>query len=121
MVFSIRPPSPAALTRFVEQQCGCELTYREVGATLAEMPAGYRHDLWVTDLGSFDEGRFGRSAGALRRWEVQRHAGLTILAHGPVEPGATFAIVIGLPGGFATAAGRVVYVVDEPEHFGFAY
>jgi uncharacterized protein (UPF0548 family) len=26
-----------------------------------------------------------------------------------------------VPGGYVTAAGRVVYVVDEPQHFGFAY
>jgi uncharacterized protein (UPF0548 family) len=30
-------------------------------------------------------------------------------------------MVIGLPGGFVTAAARVVYVVEEPQHFGFAY
>jgi uncharacterized protein (UPF0548 family) len=121
LVLSIRRPSSAALARLVQEQAGQELTYREVGATRAEMPTGYRHDRWEADLGGFDEGRFGRAADALGRWEVQRGAGLTILADGPVEPNATFAMVIGLPGGYVTAAGRVVYVVDEPQHFGFAY
>jgi uncharacterized protein (UPF0548 family) len=122
MLLSLWPPSSQALSGLIREQGAQELTYREVGATTAvPMPAGYQHDRWETDLGSFDEGRFARSAGALRQWEVQRGAGLTIFPGEDVEPGATFALVIRLPIGFATAAGRVVYVIDEPGHYGFAY
>ena len=90
------------------------------------MPAGYQHDRWEADLGSFDAARFARAADALRHWEPQAGAGLTIFPGEDVAPGATFALVIRLPGGplpdaYATAAGRVVYVIDEPAHYGFAY
>lgn len=85
------------------------------------MPEGYRHDRWEADLGAFDNERFARSAAALRRWDVQRGAGLRIFPGDPVRPDLTFALVIRLPVGYATAAGRVVYVVDEPERYGFAY
>ena len=39
----------------------------------------------------------------------------------PVRDGATFALVLPLPVGCVTAAGRVVYVIDEPTRSGFAY
>lgn len=120
-MFSLVRPSPKDLTAFVREQESCELTYAEVGATATTMPPGYRHDRWQEDLGRFDPGRFARAADALRRWEIQRGAGLTIFPGEPVEPGTTFALVIRLPVGFASAAGRVVYVVDQPGDFGFAY
>ena len=105
----------------MREQASRELTYAEVGATAATMPAGYRHDRWQEDLGRFDADRFARAADALRRWEIQRGAGLTIFPGEAVEPDMTFALVIRLPVGFALAAGRVVYVVDQPGNFGFAY
>jgi uncharacterized protein (UPF0548 family) len=120
-VFSLARPSSQDLTTFVREQASCELTYAEVGATSATMPAGYRHDRWHEDLGRFDSDRFARAVGALKRWEIQRGAGLTIFPGEPVEPGMTFALVIRLTVGFASAAGRVVYVVDQPGNFGFAY
>lgn len=125
-MLTLRPPAQDALSRLVREQAALDLTYREVGATAAAMPAGYRHDRWEADLGSFDDARFARTADALRQWRAQTGAGLTIFPGEDVEPGATFALVIRLPGGllpdaYATAAGRVVYVIDEPEHYGFAY
>jgi uncharacterized protein (UPF0548 family) len=121
MLLSIWPPSPEALSILVREQGALDLTYGEVGATSAVLPAGYRHDRGEVDLGRFDEGRFARSALALRQWQAQRGAGLTVFPDEDVEPGATFALVIRLPAGFVTAAARVVYVVDEPGHYGFAY
>jgi len=121
MLLSLWPPSSETLSSLLREQGAQELTYREVGATSGALPAGYQHDRWEADLGSFDEGRFARTADALRQWEAQRGAGLTIFPGEDVEPGATFALVIRLPAGFVTAAGRVVYVVDEPAHYGFAY
>ena len=49
------------------------------------------------------------------------HRVLTISPDRPVERDLTFALVVPLPLGFATAAGRVVYVVDESDCAGFAY
>jgi uncharacterized protein (UPF0548 family) len=54
-VFSLRSPSAADLARVVATQAACELTYAEHGATDGSLPAGYRHDQWEADLGSFDE------------------------------------------------------------------
>ena len=106
----------------MREQGAADFTYPEVGATFAAaMPAGYQHDRWEADLGSFDEGQFARSAAALRQWRAQTGAGLTVFPGEDVAAGATFALVMRLPVGYATAAGRVIRVVDEPGHYGFAY
>jgi uncharacterized protein (UPF0548 family) len=120
-VFSLTKPSPGALSRLVAQQSDRELTYAEHGATAGDMPPGYHHDEWETDLGPFSRTTFDRLAGALRQWRVQTGSGLTIFPDEPVRPGLTFALWFRLPGAYATAAGRVVYVTSEPDRAGFAY
>lgn len=85
------------------------------------MPPGYHHDEWEADLGAFRQAQFDRLGDALRRWHVQTGSGLTIFPAETVRPGLTFALWFRLPGAYATAAGRVVYVTNEPDRVGFAY
>jgi len=40
---------------------------------------------------------------------------------GRSSPGLTFALVVPLPIGYATCVGRVIYLTEAPEDFGFAY
>jgi len=120
-VFSLVRPSAEALDDLVREQAGGDLTYREVGATAGTMPPGYGHDCWQIDLGGFDEGTFARLAAALRHWQPQRGAGFTVIPGEPVSPGLTFALLVPLPVGYVTAAGRVIYVTDQPEDYGFGY
>jgi uncharacterized protein (UPF0548 family) len=120
-VFSLTKPTPDALSRLVAQQSNRELTYPEHGATAGDMPPGYHLDEWETDLGPFSQATFDRLADALRRWRVQTGSGLTIFPAEPVRPGLSFALWFRLPGAYATAAGRVVYVTREPDRTGFAY
>jgi uncharacterized protein (UPF0548 family) len=122
-VFSLRKPSTAAMVRLVAEQGELELTYDEHGATDGEMPPGYSHDQREADLGPFSQDRFDRLADGLSRWQVQLGSGMTIAPAEPVLPGLTFALAFGLAGGlgYVMAAGRVVYVTDEPDRRGFAY
>jgi uncharacterized protein (UPF0548 family) len=122
-VFLLRRPSPGDLDRLVDSERMSDLTYREVGATKSADagPAGYRHDRWVADLGSFTTDRFGRAAAALGRWRVHRDAGLIIYPGSPVRVGATFALAFRLTGAYVVAAGRIVYITSEPDRAGFAY
>jgi uncharacterized protein (UPF0548 family) len=46
---------------------------------------------------------------------------MTVYPADPVRADATFAIVFRLPVGFVTAAGRIAYMIDEPDRSGFAY
>lgn len=121
-VFSLREPSAEDLATLVrEQTAHGVLSYTEVGATAGPLPPGYRHDRWHTDLGPDDDDRFSRVSSALRNWQPQRGAGLRIYPDEPVQPNATFALVLRVGFGFATAAGRIVYIIDQPDRYGFAY
>jgi len=120
-MLSLRQPSAAHLARLAAAAETSELTYPELGATARPLPGGYQHGRWETDLGPYDEARFGRLADAMERWQIQLSAGLAVWPAGPVRPGLTFALALPLPAGWALAAGRVVYVTSEPGRRGFAY
>jgi uncharacterized protein (UPF0548 family) len=120
-MFSLRRPSATELARVAARQADCELTYAEHGATGGTMPAGYRHDQWETDLGRYDEPTFDRLGDAVCQWQVQRGAGVMICPPDPVQAGLTFALCLRVGRAYVTAAGRVVYVTNEPGRRGFAY
>ena len=120
-MFSLHRPSAEELSRIVSEQERCQLTYPEHGATDGTMPAGYHHDQWEADLGSFEQARFDQLAAALDRWQAQLGAGLTIFPAEPVRAGLTFAFTFRLPAVHVVAAGRIVYVTTEPGRRGFAY
>jgi uncharacterized protein (UPF0548 family) len=121
-VFSLSRPSPTDLARLVDdQKAHGSLSYAEVGATAGALPDGYRHDRWHCDLGSDDGDRFQRASEALRQWQAQRGAGLRVFPDAPVTPDATFALVIRAGFLFVTAVGRVVYIIDQPDRYAFAY
>ncbi|HEX6930839.1 MAG TPA: DUF1990 domain-containing protein [Streptosporangiaceae bacterium] len=104
------------------EQSARDLSYREVGATRGDLPAGYVHDRESADLGSFDGGTFDRAAAALRAWRIQAGAGLSVYPGDLVTDGATFALVMRMPvAGYIAAAGRVVFVIEEPDRRGFGY
>jgi uncharacterized protein (UPF0548 family) len=75
----LRRPSPADLARLVDAESTSDLTYLEVGTTASAgaEPAGYRHDRWVADLGSFSADQFADASAALAQWHVQRGATLS--------------------------------------------
>jgi uncharacterized protein (UPF0548 family) len=97
------------------------VTYDEVGATRGAMPGGYRHDEHVVALGQ-GPAVFDRAVEGLRRWEAHRGAGMTLRPEAPdLREGATMVQALALPLVSVVAACRIVYVVDEPAQFGFAY
>lgn len=109
------------LARTLSAMDGADVTYPEVGATRGDLPAGYRHDRYERVLGH-GPGVFAVACDGLREWACHEGAGLARL---PVQPelreGLT--LVQALPVGPARflAACRIVYVIDEPRTFGFAY
>ena len=122
-MFLLRKPRQEDLARLVGAEHGAKLTYCEVGATASadNQPPGYRLDHWAADLGSFTQERFAGMAAAVGQWQLQRRSGLTIYPGNPVQAGETFALAFRLAAFHVVAAGRVVYVTDEPDRFGFAY
>lgn len=93
------------------------LTYADVGATAAALPAGYHHVRLSAPIGS-GRARFEGAADAVMRYGMLRGAGLRVTA--TTDVAAVGTDVLGKLGPFAAPC-RVVYVVDELNRRGFAY
>ena len=117
-----RRPSPATVLTLLSKARGSTPTYPEVGATRNEsFPAGYRHLACAIDLDNRDR-TFERAVETLRGWGAQLGAGIEIVPEGArVDEGETVILVIRTFGLWAVAPCRVVYVVEETDHFAFAY
>ena len=92
-------------------------TYPERGGTADALPAGYRHLRRVRRIGHGRD-RFEQAADAVMRYGMLRGAGLRVDATTEVAQVGTD--VLGRLGPFLAPC-RVVYVLDEPDHRGFAY
>lgn len=93
------------------------LTYREVGATAGELPAGYHHVRKSAVIGR-GRTRFERAAAEGMRWGMLRGAGVRVQATTEVaEVGSEVLVHLGP----VSAPCRVVYLVDDVDCRGFAY
>lgn len=105
----------------IAQLASASLTYTEVGATRAELPAGYHHVSREGRLGA-GEDTFVRASEALFSWELQRRAGVRVLPSSPrAAEGVDAILLLGLGRVALRAPVRVVYVVNEPQVKGFGY
>lgn len=97
-------------------------TYQHVGATRERRtPAGFRG---VTARGRLGDGDlvFRTAAHAVLRYQVQRGAGLGVIAESPVaEPGRVLLCTMPVGPLRIVIPCRVVYVLDEPTRVGFGY
>jgi uncharacterized protein (UPF0548 family) len=120
-MFSFRKPADKLVRAFVEGQARLDFTYRSVGATVSTWPAGYQHDHARFPLGSGQQ-VFKKAKAALQCWK-QFDLGW---AHAQpddtsIEPTRTVAVVFHMLGIWFLNSAKIVYVVDEPNRFGFAY
>ena len=121
-MFRISEPSEQDAVEFVSSQRNLSFTYAEVGATNATPPAsGYIVDHNRVRLGD-GEAIYQRAVAALKYWRQFDLGWVSIAPHGVViEVGATVAVKARAFGTWSLNASRVVYVIDEPRRFGFAY
>lgn len=119
---TLRKPDPERIRTRLRRLAKLPLTYWERGATdWARLPAGYGHALTegVVGHGATD---WAAARHALRTWKVVPAGEWVELYPEPrVRPGAQVMVCFRLFGGWWTSPCRVVYVVDEPNRFGFAY
>ena len=98
-----------------------ELTYREVGATAGDLPAGYHQFTRSFPIGCGHQ-LFAAAGDAVRQWQVQLGAGLQVSASSPTALAGTVLLLgLGIGSLRLRAPCRVVYAVDEPRRRGFAY
>jgi uncharacterized protein (UPF0548 family) len=117
----LRKPSTTAIAEFLAAQEKLDFTYTAIGATATIAPLGYALDHTRVKLG---EGLavFEKAKAAVKDWTpfqldwVEAHPRSIEMRAGQMV--AVLARVAGL---WWLNASRVIYVVDEPGRFGFAY
>jgi len=117
----VREPSDQEIRAFLATWTNEPFSYPEVGGTRGDAPPGYVVDHNRVRLGS---GRdvFERAVGALRRWEMFRLGWLRQCdTEAPIEAGVTVAVLVHRFGVWSLNVCRIVYVIDEPRRFAFAY
>jgi uncharacterized protein (UPF0548 family) len=96
-------------------------SYEPVGATAGDMPDGYLHDVRSAVIGEGDHA-FQRGRAALRRWAQFDLPWVRLFRSDiPIRPGEIVAFSSRQLGLWALNVCRIVYVIDEPHRFGFAY
>jgi uncharacterized protein (UPF0548 family) len=114
-------PSDATLAAFLAKAVG-GFSYPEVGATrTAQTVPGYDNDQNRVCLGE-GEGIFRAACAALTRWE-QFPTHWVRIGPGtpPVREGQKVAMQARAFGLTWISAAQVIYIIDEPRRFGFAY
>lgn len=119
---SLFSPSAASLDAFIKQQNSLPFSYPMVGETCKALaPVGFDHDYNTIDLGRGDT-VWQAACTALRAWCMFPKPWTNITpAHAPVRTGTVVAISAHVLGIWWINASRIVYVIDEPNRFGFAY
>jgi uncharacterized protein (UPF0548 family) len=121
-VWHFRRPGAARVSRYLDEQRGLPVTYGAVGATNGgAAPAGFVLDHNRQRLGR-GEAVFARACEDLRRWRMFPAPWTVIEPEGaPIAKDEVIAVIIHVLGLWWMNAARIVYVIDEPRRFGFAY
>ncbi len=117
----VREPRSGAVDALLLDQRDRPFSYPDVGATAGGFPERYRHVRHTVALGHGGE-VFDRAAEGLRRWQAHLGAGVSVRPPGAVaDEGLAVMLTVPVAMLFVTVACRVVYVVEEPTRWGFAY
>ncbi len=120
-MFSLQRPSDARMRTMLESQRDADFSYPEVGATGKSAPRGYNvdHERYFLGQGPV---AFSRGKRAIDRWEMF-HNGWTHLCwpDAPIQSGTNVAMLARWLGLYSINFCRIVYVIDEPRKYGFAY
>jgi uncharacterized protein (UPF0548 family) len=120
-MFMINEPTDEDVTNFISSQRNLKFTYPDVGATNATPPAGFTIDHNRIQLGH-GEATFKVAVEALKKWQQFDLGWVTVVPRGvAIEVGATVAVKARAYGTWSLNASRIVYVIDHPRCFGFAY
>jgi uncharacterized protein (UPF0548 family) len=123
-MFLLKRPQPTFVGHFIRAQAQLSFTYKAVGATAAEPPAGYTVDRTRIQLGVGQRVYLAGQA-ALRKWQHFQLGWVEpCWPDTPIESGRSVAILAQLFGLWNLNACRIVYVVDEDGavvRSGFAY
>jgi uncharacterized protein (UPF0548 family) len=121
-MFMINEPTDEDVKNFISSQRDLPFTYSEVGATNTALPEeGFTLDRNHIQLGH-GEATFKAAVEVLKNWGQFDLGWVTVVPRGvEIKVGATVAVKARAYGTWSLNASRVVYVIDHPRAFGFAY
>lgn len=120
-VFTLARPSSDRIAKFRAEQGVLDFSYASVGSTRGAVPSGMNRDVNRTALGSGDA-VFERARAAVLAWRMFDLGWVELFEPAtPIAVGSTVAVLVRSFGLWSLNAARIVYVVDEPTRFGFAY
>jgi uncharacterized protein (UPF0548 family) len=120
-MISLARPSADTIACFLDAQRALPFTYDEVGHTRDDqMPKGYAIDRNRIQLGSGSQA-FASARIQLCAWRMFPPWTAIEPSPTPIEEGRALAVLVNALGVWFKNAARIVYVIDEPRRFGFAY
>ena len=121
-VFSLRRPTDESIQPVLDAARAAAPTFEHVGATKSSARiTDFRYDRYWDLIG---RGRrdFDAAKDGLRAWAAHAGAGATVYPrNAPLAEGETIVATVSLGPLHVLIPCRIVYVIDEPEVFGFAY
>jgi uncharacterized protein (UPF0548 family) len=121
-MFQISKPTRAEIDAFLSKAAADAFSYPEIEATLGDPPGGYAdsdHNRVLIGNGDAD---WGRAKQAVRDWKMFDLGWADICwPDTPIEKGRNVAMMASHLGIYSLNAARIVYTLDEPDRFGFAY
>ncbi len=120
-MFLLTKPNRNEIQRFLDDRANDQFSYPEIGATDSEIPPDYNIDHNRVKLGIGPE-VFECAKTAIRAWKMFDLGWVELISsETPIEIGQTVAILVSHLGFYSLNSARIVYVIDEPARFGFAY
>jgi len=121
-MFHLTKPSQITINQFLDSLTTDTFSYPLAGATRdSARPDGYVVDHNRQFLGHGRE-TFERAKQAVREWKMFAVPGLKLIRDDtPIEAGRDVALLARHLGFYSVSSCRIVYVIDEPDRFGFAY
>lgn len=120
-MFLWRKPNRATLARLLATHETDPFSYAAVGGTQKDSPAGYRVDHNRILIGhGLDQ--FEAAKGAIDEWKMFHLEWTELFPTRPaVQVGTVVAVVVRHLGFWSVNISRLIYVIDEPSRYGFAY
>jgi uncharacterized protein (UPF0548 family) len=120
-MLTFRRPSADRIRTFLEEQRPLPYTYEDVGASLLGSPDGFDRDHNRQHLGH-GKAAFDAGCAAIRAWTpFPRPLASTEPPGLPIEKDTMVGVLIRAFGLWWLNSARIVYIIDEPRRFGFAY
>lgn len=120
-MFLFRQPKASFIREFLLEQARLSFTYPDVGSTATAPPANYVVDHTRVLLGTAEQA-FQVAKTSLEGWRQFDLGWLKAFpTDTPIRSGEVVAVVAHTFGIWSLNSAQIVYVIDEPRKFGFAY